>query len=358
MISTEPEQRGWADDLLGVPEVLLILGYYIGSNEVDVTTSYLLLLLIRITAACNAHRGNLYSNYSLAPHLSFILLRAILLPPMLLALIYGSFFPFSETAAGGNFNLSFFTPGTRRMLSPYQRTATSAGADLHGPYPPFALVPSVPVSLYVPRAGFLWTDRKKWVEYLGIFDTLDEKREDEFADMLAERAYFSDPIARRHPWVLELAYLEPGLSSMHQDYRVSRVTPGDAVYLRSAITKRYLGTVEGNPSIVDRELGTVLDENEGFYRFEIGSYNNPSFNTTWLIEYSQFSDTGLRLYNPAQNCYLGTSYRTYIDYDGEVGNDTVKRETNRVVEATCTKASRKEASTLWVIEGEFTTTIA
>lgn len=64
MISTEPEQRGWADDLLGVPEVLLILGYYIGSNEVDVTTSYLLLLLIRITAACNAHRGNLYSNVS------------------------------------------------------------------------------------------------------------------------------------------------------------------------------------------------------------------------------------------------------------------------------------------------------
>lgn len=155
------------------------------------------------------------------------------------------------------------------MLSPYQSVTNSSNGNLHGPYPPYALIPYSPMSLYVPRAGFLWTDRQEWLEDMGIFG-IEKDNAEGIADTLPQRLFFADPIARRHPWVLELAYLNPSLGPMQQDYRNSRINPEDAVYLRSKITGRYLGTVEGKPSIVDRELGTVFDESVGFYRFEVG----------------------------------------------------------------------------------------
>ncbi|KAK7753973.1 hypothetical protein SLS62_004072 [Diatrype stigma] len=264
-----------------------------------------------------------------------------------------------ETSAGGNYNLSFLSPGARRSLSPLAShgTVEAFNQSLQGPFPPYALVPYEPFSLYLPRAGFLWTDRREWVEDMGIFKTTEEEPivatgEDDVESPLPQRSFFADPLARRHPWVLELAYLEPGLNGTLQDYRVSRVMPDAAVYLRSRTTGRYLGTVEGKPSIVDRELGGVISEDASFLRLEVGLYVEPSFNTTWLIEYDQFSDTGLRLYNLAQRCQLGTSYRTYVDYDGEAGNDTVSREIRKVVETTCTRGARAEASTFWVIEGQ------
>jgi hypothetical protein len=77
--------------------------------------------------------------------------------------IFAVTFPLSETATGGNYNLRYLSSEYRRDLRPqigaYQKAADRvAGRAL----PPHALVPQAPISLYIPRAGFLWADDLAW----------------------------------------------------------------------------------------------------------------------------------------------------------------------------------------------------
>ncbi|KAK8062431.1 hypothetical protein PG997_014528 [Apiospora hydei] len=61
--------------------------------------------------------------------------------------------------------------------------------------PQHAIVPFVPVSIYMPRAGFLWLDEGVWLDDLGVFGTRDElQRMDDEDDWADSRIYFSDPM--------------------------------------------------------------------------------------------------------------------------------------------------------------------
>ncbi|KAI5923968.1 hypothetical protein F4810DRAFT_666842 [Camillea tinctor] len=81
-------------------------------------------------------------------------------------------------------------------------------------------------------------------------------------------------------------------------------------------------------------------------------YQTPSSNSTWILEKGggEWGD-GLRLYHPVFRCYLATSFRTYIDYDGDAGNDTVKQAISRISEAVCTRGVSRSASLLGIVEG-------
>jgi len=62
-------------------------------------------------------------------------------------------------------------------------------------------------------------------------------------------------------------------------------------------------------------------------------------------------DLGFSLYHPKHDCHIATTFRTFPDYDGERGNDTVARILNLQLEAACTTQAKDTASRLFIIEG-------
>ena len=80
-------------------------------------------------------------------------------------------FPLSEIGAGGNYNLRFLSPQVRRALRPQIANYEPAAATMiNGQKPPvYGLVPANPLSLYIPQAGFLWSDDFLWDPSIGGF---------------------------------------------------------------------------------------------------------------------------------------------------------------------------------------------
>ena len=80
-------------------------------------------------------------------------------------------YPFSETTFGGNYNLRYLSSNVRRILRPpmsipstFRIPTPSVDLGKH------SLVVGVPISIYVPMAGFLWTDHLIWDMTLGGWD--------------------------------------------------------------------------------------------------------------------------------------------------------------------------------------------
>ncbi|KAI1131003.1 hypothetical protein F5Y10DRAFT_288108 [Nemania abortiva] len=174
-------------------QVFVILAGMLGCNATDWIISY---------AAVTAR--DLYSQSSpktspkwpqLTWRTALAILRAVGLPPIMLIIVYGMLTPFFKTSGGRNHNLQFLDPSTRRSLSPQQPVdLESLGLARHAKnIPEHALIPFLPLSLYVPNAGFLWDSDSQGI----ASSQIEEARE------LTTAAYFSDPIGRRYPWAFE-----------------------------------------------------------------------------------------------------------------------------------------------------------
>ncbi|KAK7946341.1 uncharacterized protein PG986_010662 [Apiospora aurea] len=249
--------------LTGALETCVVVAGMLGASSVDLFVSYFLLTLSRAMWLC--HRDKELIIFRVV----FIIARAVVLPPLMICLVYGCMFPFSEVSAGGNYNLSHLKPSSRRLLSPVVQNTTYC-------LPTGKLVANVPISLYIQRAGFLWTDDFVWRNDIGVFDKTRANDDGNTALPAADqhatsgiehqyqphRAFFADPIARRHPWALEAV----SVPTTEQNFLLQR----EPVHVRSQATGRYLSVVRGQPSIVDRELGIHIQDSEPFVRFEVG----------------------------------------------------------------------------------------
>ncbi|KAH7153579.1 hypothetical protein EDB81DRAFT_882514 [Dactylonectria macrodidyma] len=271
-------------------------------------------------------------------HLAFSLIRALCLPLLVLLSVYALLFPYSETSGGGNHNLHFLGPTSRRGLYPLEPvTLRSLGLSKHGKHiPKHALVPYLPLSLYIPNAGFLWAAE---LDELDVADQVETQTD----------VFFSDPFGMRYPWALEEPD-PPGeqLDDDQLEFVQSHVWPGALVYLRSRIDHRYLGTAEDQNSTSSYER-LDYDEQDGlFQRFWVGMHAKPSAPSVWILDHDPDKDAGFSLYNPHQECYLATTFRTY---GLTTNNGTAENHMCRAYEASCTRVVSKSASTIWVIEG-------
>ncbi|KAH7115440.1 hypothetical protein B0J13DRAFT_391189, partial [Dactylonectria estremocensis] len=260
--------------------------------------------------------------------------------PLLVLLSVYALFPYSETSVGGNYNLHFLDSTSRRVL--YQSepiTLNSLDLSKYGKYiPKHALIPYLPLCLYVPNAGFLWADS-------------DELEAEDQAET-QNGAFFSDPFGTRYPWALEEP-TTPGeqLDKDQLEFVQSHVWPGALVYLRSRIDGRYLGTVEDQNSTSSNEMldKDENDEQDGlFKRLWVGMHAKKSAASVWILEHDPERDAGFRLYNPHKECYLATKFRTY---GLTTTNGIVEEDPHGTYEASCTRVVSKCASTIWVIEG-------
>lgn len=143
-------------------------------------------------------------------------------------------------------------------------------------------MPYIPVSLYLPQAGFLWQDDSVWLPHLGVFGAdweLPDSRQnhpagkdvEEFPTQTAPlyRAYYSDPIARRHPWSFEQDWAPDDTGSdLDVDY-IRSLRSGEGVHVRSLVTNHYLGVAGDQKSVIDQEMGIEYDD-ESFARLQVG----------------------------------------------------------------------------------------
>lgn len=73
-----------------------------------------------------------------------------------------------------------------------------------------------------------------------------------------------------------------------------------------------------------------------------------------MLKYDPFVDDGCRLWHPKHNCYLASTFRTFPDYNGVRGNDTITNTINLELEASCTVGANELSSRIYLIEGKIT----
>lgn len=333
-------------------QFLAVLAGMFGCNAADWITCYTSILAQNISSLSS--RRVCPSGRLVAWRILFAASRTVLLALLMLTTAYGLLLPFSEVAAGGNHNLRFLDGPLRRALSPQPPLSLdSLGLAQHAKnIPRHAIVPFLPVSLYVPKAGFLWGGAEH-----GTTTSSSSHVRDDADHGLPMAAYFADPLARRYPWALEQpdAPGDEGLDDQQRAFVQSHLWPKALVYLRSRIDQRYLGTavsLDDDDGDDERDRPAGDGPEEPFQRLPLGLRAEKSAATVWVLDYDPSEDAGFRLYNPHRNCHLATTFQSNsIDQVNVDYNDSIQVEMTRTIEASCTRLASKPASTFWIIEG-------
>ncbi|KAL2822637.1 hypothetical protein BJX63DRAFT_427196 [Aspergillus granulosus] len=263
-------------------------------------------------------------------------------------------FPTSETMYAGNYNLRHLSAGARREMrsqtSRLERPDHTQRNPLEDPNVPFALSPGTPVSIYLPHAGFLWSDLNAWDEELAVFETANEPGEEEGTAGASRRIVFKDPIGRMKPWVIQRP-----VTSYSPHGPISPIRNGDQLLLRDAELDGFL-TAEEEPSILDRLFLGAGDPTTG--RHEVSVQAAPDNGSFWTTEYDPGTDTGFRLYNPEHSCYLSSSLRNFPDWDGTFNDSRIDTVLHLELEATCTTDPTDAVSRLYIVDRSGTRTPA
>ncbi|KAJ8129192.1 hypothetical protein O1611_g4441 [Lasiodiplodia mahajangana] len=110
----------------------------------------------------------------------------------------------------------------------------------------------------------------------------------------------------------------------------------------------YLGTA----AFLDLKEDGKANEQVSFHRLPLGLYAESSAAGVWILEHDPTVDTGFRLYNPSNDCYLATTFRSAgLDQGTASHDDPTRAEGGKTLEASCTRLVSKSASTFWAIEG-------
>ncbi|KAE8315359.1 hypothetical protein BDV41DRAFT_531755 [Aspergillus transmontanensis] len=275
--------------------------------------------------------------------------------------IFALTFPWSETSLGGNYNLHYLPASFRRELRPAIGAFSPGVAEVGGrSFPTYSLVPGAPVSLYIPGAGFLWTDELTWDINSHKFEWKEETRPswlqsstinaiEEHIDHVSNnesRIIFSDEFNTVGPWFFEQVLA--GDYDPNDPVVAARIWPGQLVYLRQFQTGEFV-TV----SMDGLTLSDMYDNNldSDVRRLHISADTQASAPSKWQIVYDTHQDNGFRLWNKAANCYLATNYRTHPNMHGRKSNDTIVEVLHLELEACCTYLPSPAASTFYAVDG-------
>ncbi|KAF4943843.1 hypothetical protein FGADI_13123 [Fusarium gaditjirri] len=182
-----------------------------------------------------------YPPIRLAPECGANIAFAYVVCPVLAMLMVGCLMPASESAAGGNYNLSYFSASMRRRLTPFPALDRISMPDQIKS----GIMDSTAYTMYLPGAGFLWTDNMIWLQ------SLPEEMLDSFNDHVDEdgerwsiegsyRVFFQDRFLTRYLWELQKY---PRSRKMSQ--RSRWISSGDNVRLYDPATARYLCVIPG-----------------------------------------------------------------------------------------------------------------
>ncbi|SMR52270.1 unnamed protein product [Zymoseptoria tritici ST99CH_3D1] len=294
---------------------------------VDGFVAYFLLLVHRAETLWRRIADDKRSPLSLFRHgLVSFAIWALIWPSLILLLI-GAVTPASEAKAWGNYHLRFFSARARRAIRPF--TALDASPSTENS--PSGLYPELAYTLYVPGAGFLWSDAMMWNQSLPSTSSRDTdvKHDHLTLDWLADeswRVFFQDKYSERYPWVVDIA-TDP---------------------LRSGREKL---PVKSTGNSVVSEAGYVDSKAEHIGRIRVGTLQeyHPE-DCDWSAFYDASTDREIAFYNLSHECTLATTFRSIPEAIEQKTNDTVQLFMNLKVEASCTKSASSASSRMFLIE--------
>lgn len=147
----------------------------------------------------------------------------------------------SETAAGGNYNLSYLSASMRRDLTPFPVVGKSPMQGTPG----LGLLDGEAYTIYVPAVGFLWTDSMMWRQslpdyMLGSMNHRNDEDEENWSIEGSHRVFFQDKFLTRYPWEIQRI---PRNKNKPQWSRW--ILSGDDIRLYDPATTRYLCVIPG-----------------------------------------------------------------------------------------------------------------
>lgn len=154
-------------------------------------------------------------------------------------LLSGALLPMSESAAGGSYNLRYLSAAARRDLTPFlaiRPSSTRAAPD-------FDLHHGTAYTLYVPGAGFLWSDSMTWKQSLpGRLRNCTDHYDDE-----VEKCWFiegSYPSFKKNS--SNTTFRSPKTSTTNTEAsHPQTIHSGSTVRLYDSIATRYLCVIPG-----------------------------------------------------------------------------------------------------------------
>lgn len=162
---------------------------------------------------------------------------------MFAMLLSGIFLPTSESAAGGNYNLRYFSASARRDLTPFSVIRPS----LTHTSPGFSLQNGAAYTLYVPSAGFLWTDSMVWEQSIpenlrNTSNHYDDGGGTYWSTEGSYRVFFQDKFIERYPWKVQQRPQQPQKLSTRRQLTIKS---GSTVRLYGSVTAQYLCVIPG-----------------------------------------------------------------------------------------------------------------
>lgn len=162
---------------------------------------------------------------------------------MFAMLLSGIFLPTSESAAGGNYNLRYFSASAHRDLTPFPAIQPS----LTHTSPGFSLQNGAAYTLYVPSAGFLWTDSMVWEQSISenlrnTSNHYDDGSGKYWSTEGSYRAFFQDKFIERYPCKVQEHPPQP------QKLRTPSpltIRSGSTARLYGSTTAQYLCVIPG-----------------------------------------------------------------------------------------------------------------
>jgi hypothetical protein len=182
----------------------------------------------------------------------------------------GGVLPNSEAAVGGNYNLRYLSPAARARLSPFPSAYDQLGARKLG----YTLHAGKMYTLYIPSAGFLWSDDLMWAQEKtnrsgDEFNRPYSTSEKSWQYDPSHRAYFEDRFAERLPWTMELT------RGLHlRNVQKTALQTASTVHLVDAMAARYLCVINGERIV--SEAGYHADggsDDSTIERSRVGSVN-------------------------------------------------------------------------------------
>jgi hypothetical protein len=187
--------------------------------------------------------------------------------PITILLLSGTLLPASESAAGGNYNLRYLSATARRDLTPFpaiQSRSTQAALD-------FGLRSGTAYTLYVPGAGFLWSDSMIWKQSLperlqNSADHYDDKVDKHWSVEGSHRVFFHDKFVERYPWEVQ-----KGPRQTQRSTNLHGIQSGSTVRLYDSIAARYLCVVPGERVVSEAGYFSMDDSTkQSVNRFRVG----------------------------------------------------------------------------------------
>jgi hypothetical protein len=174
-------------------------------------------------------------------------------------LITGSLLlPLSESAAGGNYNLRYLSATARQSFTPFPAVQTrfmqtTPGLNLHH---------GTAYTLYVPGAGFLWSDTMMWKQSLPDGSRFAGNHHNEETGKAwsvegSYRVFFQDKFGERYPW--EVREFSPHIQKRRASLAIQA---GSTVRLYDPMADRYLCVIPGETVVSEAGYFNIDDSKE------------------------------------------------------------------------------------------------